>query len=51
MMRVNDQFLCEVFVIEELLSNHISLTLSIQKVSDVSVVITHETLFYLFNLD
>jgi hypothetical protein len=50
MVRVNDQLFSEVFVVEELLTEHVSLALGVQQVSDVPVILPHEALVNLFNL-
>ena len=50
MVRVDDQLFSEVFIVEELLAEHISLALSIEQISDVSVVVSHEALVHLLYL-
>lgn len=50
MVRVYDQLLREVFVVEELPAEHVSLALGVQQVSDVPVILPHEALVDLFNL-
>ena len=49
-VRVYDQLLGEVLVVEELPAEHVSLALSLQQISDVPVVLPHEALVDLFDL-
>lgn len=48
MMGIDDEFFSEIFIVEKLFTVHISLAFSIEKISDIFVVIPHETLVYQF---